>query len=108
MIKQPEVQFWDMGPPSDPPKLTGKSKNAGIALMVAWFRNNFEDPAEHTPRDSGEWIYVWGGPYDARTEVENAFGNAASAEMIAAAAEQIEEDGYEWAPVAARMRPVLS
>ena len=30
--------------------------------MVEWFQNNFEDPAHNTPRDEGEYVFIWGSP----------------------------------------------
>jgi hypothetical protein len=96
---------WDMGPPSDPPDISGKSAEDSIELMVKWFRDNFEDPAGRTPCDEGEYVYVWGGPCDAREELEDAFSHVASQELIEAATAEIETDGYEWAPAGRRMRP---
>ena len=44
------------------------SKARKRELMIEWFNQNFEDPAERTPYESAEGGYqwIWGGPYDAR------------------------------------------
>jgi hypothetical protein len=55
-----------MEPPSTPPDI--------VELMVLWFFQNFEDPAHNTPWDEGECVFIWGGPFDARAELEDAFG----------------------------------
>ena len=43
--------------------------------MEAWFRFRFEDPAHNTPYDSAEGGYIWvsGGPYGAREQIEEQF-----------------------------------
>jgi hypothetical protein len=98
---------WDMGPPSDPPDIRGLGDGAAAEEMTAWFLTNFENPVHETPWD-GEYVYIWGGPYDAREELEDAFGEQATEPAIEAAVNQIEkEDGgpWEWAPAASRMQP---
>ena len=73
--------------------------------MVAWFRARYEDPAENTPYDDG-YVYLCGGPYDAREELSNnfpaepGFSDADWEEIIDAAVGEIEEDGGpEWAKI---------
>src|ERR1019366_5514473 len=50
-------------------------KRAGRArqkeYMRYWFYRNFEDPANETPYNSeeGGYLFIWGGPYDAREEL---------------------------------------
>ena len=53
---------------TEPPSLEGLDREARIEAMVEWFGDNFEDPAQETPYESAEggYIYIWGGPYDAR------------------------------------------
>ena len=101
---------YDMGPPSEPPDLTGKRAAECAELMIEWFRDNFEDPSESTPRDDGDWVYIWGGPYDAREELKDAFadqlgrfGSDTADTLIAAASHKL--DGWEWAPSESRMQP---
>jgi hypothetical protein len=98
-----EPSTYDMGPPAAIPNVNGLTFEETKDAIVSWFFDNFEDPAESTPYE-GEYIYIWGGPYDAREEIDDAFGAVTSVDVIDAAAEQIEHDGYEWAPSESRMR----
>jgi hypothetical protein len=91
---------------TNPPSLKGKSDEEAVETMVDWFQVNFEDSAESTPWDDGEYVYVWGGPHDAREELENAFGEEASEEALEAAVARVESDGWEWAPSSNRIGPV--
>jgi hypothetical protein len=97
------IESWDMGPPYDPPDIKGKDEATAIELMTEWFRDNFEDPAHQTPWVEGEYWYIWGGPHRVREELEDAFGDVASAELIEAAASEFED--MEWAPAGCRMQP---
>lgn len=77
------------------------SKEEQIAHMVHWFHRMYEDPANETPHESreGGYIYIWGGPFEARNELGEEFGDLVSPEMIEAAASEIEKDGtLDWAP----------
>jgi hypothetical protein len=93
-----------MGPTSSRPDVRGKSGDEAVEMMVEWFRDNFEDPAHNTPYDGG-YVYIWGGPYEAAEEISEAFDGAASEAAIAAAIEEIEHDGFEWAPATSRLVP---
>lgn len=71
-------------------------------MLVAWFRSRFEDPAQETPYNGreGGYQYVWGGPYEARDELENNFSGIVNEKVIDGAVEEIESDGiHEWAPI---------
>jgi hypothetical protein len=96
---------WDMGPPSAVPDVRGKPHDEAVDLMVQWFFENFEDPADHTPWDEGAYVYIWGGPHQADEELTEAFTEAASDAAITAAIIQIECEGYEWAPSTNRHCP---
>ena len=98
------AETWDMGPPSDAPDIRGLANGRATTKMVDWFFANFEDPAESTPYDGG-YVYIWGGPYDAREELNEAFGVVATERAIEAAVEQIENEGFEWAPASSRVQP---
>lgn len=73
-----------------------------LELMIEWFYQNYEDPANHTPYESAEggYIWIWGGPYDARDELSSKFDNLVSESLIEEAVKEIERDGLtDWAPV---------
>ena len=67
-------------------------------IMRNWFYSNFEDPANHTPYESkeGGYTYIWGGPFDARYELENMFANYGSAESINELVSELESICTEW------------
>ncbi len=67
-------------------------------IMRNWFYSNFEDPANHTPYESkeGGYTYIWGGPFDARYELENMFTNYGSAESINELVSELESICTEW------------
>ena len=93
-----ELPSWDMGPLAAPPDI--------VDLMVQWFFRNFEDPVEYTPWDEGEYVFIWGGPFYAREELEDVFGAVVTPQALERAVNKIEEDGgTEWAPSNNRMRP---
>ena len=76
-------------------------RQARIDALVEWFFERFEDPAHRLPYESREGGYQWiyGGPYDAREELEDYFSDEAE-DIIQAAADEIESEGLtEWAPV---------
>lgn len=69
-------------------------------LMIQWFEANFEDPANSTPHDEGEYVWIWGGPYDAREQLYSKFDGVASEALIEEVAEEVEREGItNWAPV---------
>jgi hypothetical protein len=72
--------------------------------MVQWFLQNYESVEENTPRDSGEWVYIWGEPVNATEELFNQFNELFAAELIDVAVEVLERD-YDvddWVPVPSR------
>jgi hypothetical protein len=80
-------------------KRLGKAKKR--EYMLYWFHRNFEDPVEETPYESAEggYLYIWGGPYDAREELGDEFTGIVPDQIIEEVAEEIEEDGtVDWAP----------
>jgi hypothetical protein len=67
--------------------------------MLHWFHRNFEDPSNETPRDDGEFIYIWGGPYDAKDQLFNEFGDFIAEDRIDEVVERVQSDGtVYWAP----------
>jgi hypothetical protein len=75
----------------------------GDALKDAlkeWFLSNFEDPAENTPYESAEggYQYIWGGPYDARDQIEGNFGDQISQEIIDEVVDNLQSVAWDWAP----------
>lgn len=69
-------------------------------VVKAWFLTNYENPAEHTPYESAEggFIYIWGGPYNAKQEILEEFYEIIEEELIEEIAEELEEQEgcYDW------------
>jgi hypothetical protein len=93
-------------PVSPSADLSGLGLEDRQAAVLAWFGSNFEDPVQETPWDSEDrtHVYVWGGPYDARKQLDDAFPDLDDNEREALAAE-IERDGtIDWSPHASRVQ----
>lgn len=76
-------------------------REAAIEEMVEWFEEHFEDPQNETPRNSeeGVYVYLWGGPFDAREMLEDQFHDIYKEEWVESATEQVQASGtFEWAP----------
>lgn len=72
------------------------------SVMERWFRSRYEDPAAQTPHDSEDgWLWVASGPYDARDELEEEFGDSVPPEIIDKLIQELEQDCVEWALVEA-------
>ena len=68
-------------------------------LMIEWFHFNFEDPVNETPRLDGEYVYLWGRPFDAREQLWEKFEDLVSEETIESVAKHVERNGTgDWAP----------
>jgi hypothetical protein len=69
-----------------------------VGKMVAWFFENFEDPANSLPYESAEGGYqwLWGGPHDAVEELNSAFPDATENEISDAIVRIQNNNVYEW------------
>ncbi len=66
--------------------------------MRHWFSANYEDPVENTPYESAEggYIYIWGGPYDPREELDGEFVGVIPDKLIEDLAKELHEISWEW------------
>lgn len=81
--------------------LLNASENDQIAAILNWFYARYCDPAHETPCMSSEGGYIWihGGPYDAREEIEERFNGLVPDEVLEYAVEHTASTGtYDWAP----------
>lgn len=90
-------------PSSDKPRIPRSrlqklKKDTQIEIMREWFFENYEDPNNRTPYESAEggYIYIWGGPYDAREELEGEFGGYAKDEAIEELESELHDICWEW------------
>lgn len=77
------------------------TKDEAIGEIKAWFFSNFEDPVNNCPYESGEggYQYIWGGPYDAREEIEAEFGEVVPQAVIDEVVDELESICWEWSRV---------
>jgi hypothetical protein len=72
--------------------------NVIVLHMVEWFQQNYEDPVESQPVDSGDFVWLV-SKCDAREELDENFPNVPE-DLIEKAVDQIEEDGTtEWVSI---------
>lgn len=97
-MKKREYFDFESQYPVSPDELKNKSKDYQIEVMKEWFFHFFENPAENTPYESkeGGYIYIWGGPYNAREKLEKEFSGIVMDEAIDELVEELESEGYEW------------
>lgn len=94
----------NLRPPEEP--IEGLEGEALHEAVKAWFLLNFENPAENTPFNSreGGYQYIWGGPHEAREEIEGYFGYDTIPEKdLDAIVSDLERDSWEWAPSSSRI-----
>lgn len=74
----------------------GKKRQRDI--MRQWFYERYEDPVNSQPYDSreGGYIYVKGGPYDAREELEAEFSPVVKQAIIDELANELEDECLYW------------
>ncbi len=88
----------------DTDDLDDPEREAQLQMMRDWFFEHFEDPVERTPYESreGGYIWMWGGPYDAREELESEFGDSVPEDIIEELAEELTALSWQWAPTPSR------
>lgn len=74
------------------------SKAAQKAEILQWFHSNYADPVEDCPFESreGGYQFIWGGPFDAREEVESEYGGIATERLIDEIANELNDICPEW------------
>ena len=82
-----------------PSQLKRLGKARQIEYIKFWFGTYFEDPVQGMPWVEGEYIYPFGGPYDANGVVQQEFNGIVSFDRMEEAIQEIEGDGTsDWAP----------
>lgn len=80
--------------------LPNEEREAQLDVMRTWFFQNYEDPAQRTPYITAEggYIYIWGGPYEAREELDAEFGGLVPDDVVEELSSELDEICWEWAP----------
>jgi hypothetical protein len=76
-------------------ELTEADAETQKEVMRDWFLSHFEDPAENTPWE-GQYIYIWGGPYNAEEELSEEFGDIVPEEVIEELGSDLASLSFEW------------
>ena len=76
-------------------------KDEQIQIMKNWFLSNYQDPQNECPYDKeeGDYVYIYGGPYNAMEELNDEFGDYVNEEIIKELADELENDCYEWSGI---------
>lgn len=66
--------------------------------MRDWFYQHYSDPIHSSPYDSeeGDYVYVFGGPYDPKHELWKEFGGIVPEEIINELADELTEISFNW------------
>jgi hypothetical protein len=96
------IQLDDPSPP--PEDFEGLDVDDAAELIVEWFHRNFERPEESTSRDEGDWVYIWGGPYEHRDIIGDLLSDVAFEPVIEAAIKLLDLEETEWVPNASRIQ----
>ena len=81
-------------------ELRKADRKTQLEVMETWFRDRFEDPAEHMPYESAEggYVWIWGGPFDAQEELESKFSGVVPDDVIDELINKLSRECWEWAP----------
>ena len=79
-------------------KLRSMDREDQLDVMRHWFHQNYDQPGNSTPWDpeEGRYIYIWGGPYDAREELEEEFSDVVEESVIRELADDLFDESSEW------------
>jgi hypothetical protein len=94
----------DLEHPLSEDDVSEADRDTQLDIVETWFRLRYEDPAERTPYESAEggYIWIWGGPYDAREELEGTFSDIVPPDVIDEVVSKLQEECAEWAPTPRR------
>lgn len=81
-----------------PRAVEGLSPEEQSEALEEWFRSKYESPNERTPYE-GEFIWIWGGPFDAREELYGRYKGFVADDVIEELADRLSDENPEWAPV---------
>jgi hypothetical protein len=76
-------------PIPSPARINSSASSSGSPFFVL-FLSHYEDPVRHTPHDEGDYVWIYGGPYDAAKEIEAKFPTT-PAKVREAAVRELEE-----------------
>lgn len=72
------------------------SKARQMEVMEEWFKSRYEDPAQSTPWHDGEYVFINGGPFDAREELEAEFSGIVKDVALDELVDELENESDIW------------
>lgn len=78
-------------------RLRNADRETKLDAMETWFYGNYEDPV-NLPYNSeeGGYLFIHGGPFEPRDEVENEFAGIVDDDIIDALVGDLEDIAHEW------------
>jgi hypothetical protein len=68
-----------------------------LELIEAWFRERYETAdMSSTPWVEGEYLFLWGGPYDPDDEIQNEFGDFVPYELMEPLIADLRREHTQW------------
>src|SRR5882762_845899 len=73
-------------------------RDVQLDAMRTWFYQNYEDPNDSCPYDSAEggYQYIYGGPYDAREQLDAEFDGVIDDDVIEELEDELDDISSEW------------
>jgi hypothetical protein len=103
---EPELEGPQLLAPERPTEdLRRLATEEGAAKIKEWFLRNYERPEHETPRPDGEYLYIWGGPYEPFDVIHVHFSELATQEQLDQAVTELNEESFYWAPAGNRVLP---
>ena len=72
-----------------------------LKLIELWFRERYENPVNEMPRLDGEYLYLWGGPFEVTEVLQEEFNGLISFDLLQGLIKKLEQESSEWAPTSA-------
>jgi hypothetical protein len=82
-----------------PGNLAQLDRDSQREAMREWFLSSFEDPANNCPVESGEFIFIWGGPHEPHDELASVFSGVVDDDIIEELADELNNQCPEWSGI---------
>lgn len=76
----------------------GYHEKTKVQDIINWFHRKYERIEESTPRNDGDWVFIWGDPDSTQNLIVNQWGESEGAKLASRVIEH-DCDNDEWVPV---------
>jgi hypothetical protein len=96
--RKPKLYTLDDGSSLTSQRLSSSDRDVQMEAMRRWFYANYEDPVHSCPYISSEggYQYIYGGPYEAREELDQEFSGVVDEGVIEELADNLDNESSEW------------